>query len=138
MKRTPLDYYDYIPSAQRAYLRANGWHFNKKACDFAVSLMMKDVNDKEEPLDAWTKEQVDDLLHRYGIRLVADNGYDSVYVANMARADYYKKSVPDEAHLAMFVKDTIDDIDSADGNIMRKWLATMVGNGVSVRWEDFL
>ena len=24
-----------------AYLRHNGWHFNKKLCDFAVSLMRR-------------------------------------------------------------------------------------------------
>lgn len=46
----------------------------------------------------------------------ADN-YDFVYVANMARADFFKSSLKDEAALAQFIKDMVDDPDQADGFI---------------------
>lgn len=48
-KRLPLDMYDDIPTEMRKYLRFHGWHFNKKACDFAVSLMRK----KNASTDIW-------------------------------------------------------------------------------------
>lgn len=42
MRRIPLDMYDDdIPEEMRRYLRHYGWHFNKKACDYAVSLIRK-------------------------------------------------------------------------------------------------
>ena len=40
-KKAPLDIYDDMPSEMRSYLRHNGWHFNKKACEYAVNLMLR-------------------------------------------------------------------------------------------------
>ncbi len=71
---------------------------------------MKDRDGKKiEPI---TKEQIDKLLKTNGIELKHDNGYDCVYVANMARADYWGSSIADEQHLALFVGDFIDDEDA--------------------------
>ena len=42
----------------------------------------------EGQITPMTKEHVDSLLTKAGIKLTNDNGYDSVYVANMAKADY--------------------------------------------------
>lgn len=140
MGRAALDLYDYKPKAQKAYLRNYGWHFNKAACDIAVSMMKKEnaSTGKKEPIEPWTKDQVDELLTKYGIRVKNINGYDHVYVANMCKADFYKKSVPDEQHVAMFIRDMVDDVDGGDGNIMRKWYACCVGDGIAIEWEDFL
>ena len=138
MKRQPLDIYEKIPAAQRAYLSNYGWHFNKAVCDFAVKQMRRDINGKPEKIEPWSKDQVDDLLQRNNITLQNNTGYDYVYVANMCKADFLKKSIPDDAHAAMYVRDVIDDIDAADGNIMRKWYACQVGNGEAVEWEDFI
>ena len=41
-------------------------------------------------------------------------------------------------HVALYIKDTIDDEDAADGTTMRRWYATMVANGVMVDWDDSL
>lgn len=41
MRRESLDIYDERPREMKAYLSNLGWHFNKKMCDFAVSLMKK-------------------------------------------------------------------------------------------------
>ena len=38
---TMLQEYDIIPKEMRAYLRNNGRHFNKKACEWAVKNMRK-------------------------------------------------------------------------------------------------
>lgn len=140
MKRQALDVYDCIPNGQKRYLSNYGWHFTTKACDYAVSLMrkMNTASGKMERIDAMSQEQLSELMKKYGIVLDNNIMADGLYVANMCKADYYKKSVPDEQHLAMFVKDTIDDADASDGNIMRKWYASMVGMGVPVDWEEIL
>lgn len=41
MRREPLDIRDKRPEEMEAYLSNFGWHFNKKMCEFAVSLMKK-------------------------------------------------------------------------------------------------
>ena len=139
-QRQPLDLYDDMPRDMRKYLSNNGWHFNKKACDFAVSLMKKEnpSTKKKEKIEPYTKEQVDEMLKKYNVVLENNVGYDYVFVANMCKADYLKSSITDEHHLALYVKDTIDDIDAGDGVTMRRWYSTMVANGEMVDWDDIL
>ena len=132
--RAALDMYDDLPKAMRKYLRYNGWHFNKSLCDFAVSLMKKNG----KTLDPISKETVDKLLAQHKIQLDNNVGYDYVFVANMCKADYYGSSITDDRHVALYIKDTIDDEDAADGTTMRRWYATMVANGVMVNWDDSL
>lgn len=132
--RAALDMYDELPKAMRKYLTHNGWHFNKSLCDFAVSLMKKNGRS----LDPVPKENVDKLLAQYKIQLDNNVGYDYVFVANMCKADYYGSSITDDKHVALYIKDTIDDEDAADGTTMRRWYATMVANGVMVDWDDSL
>ena len=64
--------------------------------------------------------------------------YDAAYVANMCRADFFKSSVPDEQHLAMFVKDYVDDEDQVDGFIFNRWYADMTKKGLPIDWEELL
>ena len=130
----PLDLYDEMPRAMKAYLRNYGWHFNKEACDFAISKMTKNGT-KLNPVN---KDQVDKLMQRHNIDIKNNKGYDYVFVANMCKADYYGSSIEDEKHLVLYVKDTLDDEDAADGTTMRRWYATMVANGEPIEWEDFL
>lgn len=140
MKREPLDIYDDFPRAMKKYLQHNGWHFNKKACEWAVSKMEKknEATGKKEKIEPWTKDAVDELLKTNNV-VVEDNvGYDYVYVANMCKADYLKSSVPDDQHAALYIKDTIDDIDGADGMTFRRWYASMVASGIPVDWEEML
>ena len=132
--RAALDMYDDMPKAMRKYLAYNGWHFNKSLCDFAISLMRK----HGKKLEAISKENVDKLLEQYKIQLDNNVGYDYVFVANMCKADYYGSSITDDRHVALYIKDTIDDEDAADGTTMRRWYATMVANGVMVDWDDSL
>lgn len=139
-ERLPLDIYDDIPKDMRRYLQNNGWHFSKKACMWAVSLMKKEnpTTKKKEKIEPYTKEQVDEMLKKYNITLENNVGYDYVFVANMGKADYLKSSIADEQHLALYVKDVIDDVDAGDGVTMRRWFATMVSNGEIVEWDEFL
>lgn len=134
MTRTPLDTYDTIAPDMRAYLGSYGWHFNKKVYTFAVQ-QMKSTAGKQMP---YTKEDVEAMLKTHGVELKNNVGYDAVYVASMCKADYYGSSIADDKHMALFIKDTIDDVDAADGNVMRKWYASMVGAGIPVEWAELL
>lgn len=140
MKRQALDIYDDMPRAMKAYISNYGWNFNKKACEYAVSMMKKKGagSDKEEAIEPWTKEQAEKLLKKYGLQLENDVMYNATYVCNMAVADFYKSSIPDEVHLAMYVKDYIDDVDGNSEIPFRRWVATMVGIGMPIEWEDIL
>lgn len=140
MNRQPLDTFDEIPREMRAYLRNNGWHFNKKACEYATKQMRKKstATAKPEKIDPWTKEEVEQLLQRNNVTLDNNTGHDFVFVANMAKADYLGSSIADEQHLALYIKDSIDDIDAGDGTIMRRWYASMVAAGIPVEWDEIL
>ena len=128
------------PREMTAYLRNYGWHFNKKLCEFAISKMkrLNPSTGKKERIEPLTRDIVDEILSKYNIKLNNNILYDYVYVANMCKADLYKSSVPDEQHLALYIKDTIDDIDAPDGTAMRRWYATMIAGGEPIEWDDVL
>lgn len=139
MCRQPLDLYDVRPRSQEVYLASNGWHFSDSSCRYAISLMRKRniATGKMEKLPIMEAEEVDEMLKRHGIVLDNNVGMDYVYVANKGRYDFLKKSIPDEKHLAQYVKDVIDDDDAPDGYIMSEWYAKMVRAGIPVPWKMF-
>lgn len=123
----------------KEYLEAYGWHFSKRMCEWAVGRMrVKDETGKEKKLEPWSKEEVEEMLKKNGVTIEHDNGYDICYVANMLKADFFKKSIPDEAHLAMHVKLYVDDIDGDPCRAFDEFLATCVGKGAPIIWEDML
>nr|DAQ53107.1 MAG TPA: hypothetical protein [Caudoviricetes sp.] len=140
MRREPLDIRDRRPEEMEAYLSHFGWHFNKKMCEFAVSLMkkMNPQTGKKERIEPISKEKVDELLARYGIKLENNVLYDYVYWANQCKADTFKSSVPDEAHMALYIKDMVDDPDAPDGMAMCMWYAKMNRAGEPVEWDEML
>lgn len=71
MKHTPLDIYEDMPVGMKRYINNFGWHFNKKAYDYATKLMTKrnPKTNKEEHIVPYTKEEVDNLLKEYDIEL---------------------------------------------------------------------
>ena len=128
-----LDSRDKYPSGMEDYLAFNGWHFNKKMCDWAVSKMYKiNVAKRKEYISPYTKEAVENLLKANNIKLDKDVGYDAVYVANMAKADFYGSSISDDAHLAKFIKDYLDDPDGYDGIVFTRFYADCIGSGTPI------
>lgn len=133
-RKTALDTWDVLPGEMTAYLRHNGWHFNRRACEYAVG-MMKSRSGKMQPM---TKKEVDELLEKYGVKLEDTNNYDYVYVANMCKADYLGGSVADENRLALYVKETIEDVDAGEGQTFRRWYSDMCGKGEMIFWEEMI
>ena len=138
MHRTNFTDYDEYPQAMLIYMRHYGPHFNRKLCDFATHLMTVKDKDEEEPLKAITKEALDNVLLAYNVKLKNNQLYDYVYVANMCKADFLNSSVPDERHLAMYIKDVVDDVDACDGLIFNRWYADMCYKGIAIDWEEML
>ena len=127
--------YDEKPEDMINYLRYYGPHFNKKLNSFAASLMTKEDN---KPIIPFTKDEIRSILQNNGIVLKHDQLYDSVYVANMCRADYLGSSITDEAHLALYIKDVIDDPDAVDGLLFNRWYADMCYKGIAIDWDEML
>ena len=134
MYREPLDTYDHLPEAMENYLSHYGWHFSKKACEWAVKQMRKNG----QRIEPWSKERVDQLMQSQGVTLSKNTLYDAVYVCNMARADFYGSSITTEAQLALFVKDFVDDEDMPEGAVMAKWYACCMRGGIPVDWDEML
>ena len=133
--RENLTAYEIMPEDLGIYLSHNGPHFNKKCCEFAVSQMYKDDGREFQPYE---KPKVDEILRAYGVKVKYAQLEDTVYVANMCKADYYEGSVPTEQHLAIYIKETLDDPDGAEGLVFNRWIADMKWLGIAIPWSDFL
>ena len=129
--RTSLDIYDDRPTSMKRYLKYYGQHFNKKLCDFAVSKMKHG----KTPVP---KELVEENLNKYNVTLEHNELYDHVYVYNMGNNDFYGSSIKDEKHLALYVKDVIDDEDGYDGIVFNRWYADTVTCGIPVEWDEMV
>lgn len=139
MKRNSLDLTLKRPPEMESYLAAYGWHFNRKASDYAAKWMRKrNGNGPMQKIDPMSQEDVEQMLKKHGVELENDVLYDKVYVANMCKADLWGSSITDDMHMAKYIKDVCDDADAGDGTIMRRWYAGMVAAGMPVDWEDLL
>lgn len=140
MKRDSLDIYDELPEAMKNYLRYNGRHFSRKLCDFAISKMVftNPSTGGRDSLIKLEKEEVDSLLKTYKIEINNNQLYDYVYVANMCKADFLGRSVPDNQHLCFYIKDVIDDVDGYDGLVFNRWYADMCRTGIAIDWEEMM
>lgn len=129
-----------MPSGMRKYLSLYGWHFSESMFDWAVSMMkVKDANTgKDKRFEPMSKDAVNEMLKKYGVKIEHDIGCDVAYVANMAKSDYFKSSITDETHLALFVKDYIDDTDGYNGLPFTRFVADCIGKGIPIMWLDML
>ena len=130
--------YDEIPEGMKRYVNNYGCHFNRKLCDWATSQMYTMVNGKKQYITPYTKEQVDALLRTNGIQVERNKLHDAAYVANMVKADFLGKSVPDEKHLAMYIKDMLDDPDADEGFVFNRFYADTVFMNNPIDWEEML
>ena len=138
MKRASLTQYEEYPEAMLVYMRNYGPHFNRKLFEFAVSMMFKEVDGEEKKITPYSKEKIDNILKLQGVKVERNQLYDATYVANMCKADFLGSSITDEYHLALYVKDVIDDVDADDGIVFNRWYADMSYSGIAIDWEAML
>lgn len=134
-----FDLSDY-PKEMLAYLKNYGFHFNKKACEEAVKHLKRrnPATGKEEPIEPKTKDEIEQMLVKNGVKLDNNTLYDFVWVYNMLVSDKWKSSIEDEIHLARAVKDVIDDVDHRDGFIFNRWVSDRMFDGNPIEWGDLL
>lgn len=139
MYRSRLDSRDTFPSGMEEYLAQNGWHFNKKLCEWAIGKMRrKTALNKTEKVTPYTKENLDTMIKTNNINIENDIGYDALYVLNMAKADYHGSSITEDAKMIKFVKDYLDDPDGYDGIALTRFYADCIGKGEIIPWEDVI
>ena len=134
-RRENFTAYETMPEDLAIYMSHNGPHFNKAAYKFAISQM---YTDKEEEFKPFTREQVNNLIQNYGVKIKNNKLYDAFYVANMCKADYFGGSVPTEEHLVKFIKETLDDPDGIEGLTFNRWIADMKWLGIPIPWDEFI
>lgn len=131
-----LDYYDILPKGMEAYLASHGRHFSKAMLEWAVG-MMRDRSGKRGEVVG--KDKFDSIMKTYGKSLDRTEGYyDGPYVWAMAMSDYFRSSLPDEQHVAAFVKDYIDDVDGNETRAFDEFYINCVAKGVDIPWEDMI
>ena len=118
-----------------AYLSNYGYHFSKKMYEWAVSMMRDRNGNKMSPVE---KAQATDVLKANGITIDRDKGYDAPYVWMMGKADYFGSSIADDAHLARFVKDYLDDRDGSESRAFDEFYAKTVALGIPILWGDMI
>ena len=117
------------------YIDQYGAHFNKKLYEWAVS-MMRDRNGSRIP--PMTKEQASELLKAHGVTLKNDKGYDAAYTMQMAKADYMGSSITDESHLALFVRDYLDDPDGSKTKAFDHFVVDCRAKDEPIFWDELL
>ena len=140
MEYKALDIYDDMPSSMKMYISNHDRHCNMKAYDPAVKYMKRldNATNMKIKVVPYTKQEVDNILTNHNVYVSNKIMYDYVYVATMCKADYLGSSIKDENHLALYIKDTIDDVDASNETTFRRWLATMIGNGIPIDWDEII
>lgn len=117
------------------YTDQYGLHFNKKLYEWAVSKMEDRNGNRMKPTP---KEQVAEFLRVNGIVLENDKGHDAAYVHAMAKADYWGSSITDDAHLAKFVKDYLDDPDGSVTKAFDHFVIDCRSKEEPIFWDEML
>lgn len=123
------------------YLFEYGYHFNEKLFEYAASLILGKTPETMTDID-WKKvegkEGVRRFLETQGVKLKNNVGYDAAYVYAMAKSDYYGSSIIDDRHLALFIRDYLDDVDGAESRAFDEFFAKTVALGIPIFWGDML
>lgn len=138
MTRDNFTRYDEYPKAMLVYLRNYGPHFNRKLYEFATSKMTKMSEGKEVKITPYEKEDIEIIMENNNVEVKNAQLYDCAYVASMCKADFLGSSITDERHLALYIKDVIDDVDAPDGLVFNRWYADMCYMGIAIDWEEML
>ena len=129
------------PREMEAYLQHYGWHFSKRAAEYAISMMWKeDDKGKQERIAALKREELEELMKKHSVSLEYDELYDAVYVAAMCKADFMgaNGAIEDDIHMLRYVKCVIDDPDADEGEVFATWVMRMRAKGEPIDWERML
>ena len=124
-----------IPEDMEQYMSYYGRHISKPLYEYAVGMMESRDGGKVKTME---KDAVMEKLKANGITLKNDKAYDVPYVWAMGTADYLGSSISDEAHLARFVKDYVDDVDGSKTRAFDELYAKTLALDIPLIWEDLM
>lgn len=119
-----------MPEEMQDYIEHYGFHFSKKAYDYAV----EDLKNAEP----YTKEQLDKVFQAYGIKLKHNMLYDAAYKMTAEKALHMGKSIPNEQYLAMHVQEDLDAEGNNGEETFREWMACRIGQDNPIDWHGIL
>lgn len=129
-----LDISSRMPSEMQDYIENYGFHFSKKACDYALRDLKKDGS----PVTPMTKEQADEMFKKYNVTLKNNVLYDAVYKLAYEKCNHFGKSLPNEQMLAMHVQEDLDAMGNTGEEVFREWIADRIGQGNPIDWYSIL
>lgn len=130
-----IDAYEVVPRGMREYMSYYGRHISKPLYEFAVSMMETRDGGKVKAME---KDAVLEKLKANGVTVKNDKAYDVPYVWAMGMADYLGSSIADEAHLAKFVMDYVDDRDGSKTRAFDELYAKTLALDIPLIWEDLM
>ena len=130
---------EYISKGEAIYQDQNHGLFSKRLAEWAISHMeVKDPITKEiKELKAPSVEEVKDVLKKHDVELPEEFVYTAWYLYAMAMADY-PKALKTEESRAMFVEETLCDVDGAPENVLNCFVAKMCEAEMPIFWENYL
>lgn len=129
----------YMSEGEAIYQDKNHGLFSRKLAEWAIDNMeVKDTSTKEvKKLKEHSIEEMDSVLKQYKVELPEEFVYTAWYLYNMTFADYPKTIKTDEQR-AMYIDETICDVDGSPENVLNCFVAKMCQAEQPIFWENYL
>lgn len=128
-----------MPEDLQLYCSYYGMNFNKKLCEFAVSMMEReDASGNLVKVELMKADELKALLETHKIVLDPKDLYNAMYIAAMVKADYWGSSIEDEEHLAKYIEDVLCDVDAEEGQTFARFVADCSLKGIPIYWEQMI
>lgn len=129
----------YMSEGEAIYQDKNHGLFSRKLAEWAIDNMeVKDSSTKEvKKLKEHSIEEMDSVLKQYKVELPEEFVYTAWYLYNMTFADYPKTIKTDEQR-AMYIDETICDVDGSPENVLNCFVAKMCQAEQPIFWENYL
>ena len=129
----------FVSESRMLFDQENQGLFNKKLAEWAIGCMeVKDTVTREiKPLKSRSLDDVKKVLDDNEVKLPSEFDYTAWYLFNMAMADY-PKTLKTDADRAMFVDETLNDVDGCPENVLDCFVAKMHNAGIPIYWENFM
>lgn len=129
----------YISEDRAIYEDMYHGQFSRKLAMWAIGNMeMKDAETgRMKPVPRRALDNVAEIFSAHGVEIPDECFYTAYYLFHMAIADY-PKSLPDDGHRAMFVKETLCDPDGDPTSVLACFETKMCNAGIPVYFERFL
>lgn len=128
-----------MSEGEAIYQDKNHGLFSRKLAEWAIDNMeVKDASTKEvKKLKEHSIEEMDSVLKQYKVELPEEFVYTAWYLYNMTFADYPKTIKTDEQR-AMYIDETICDVDGSPENVLNCFVAKMCQAEQPIFWENYL